>query len=196
MKMKRTVKKKMKVKEKLIGLFTAINNQSELAYCNIIEPSVMDMLYISNYGERTLSAFATNNSVEDIAKAMSQMFGAKWNKLYDMAISKIDIDYNYSEKQTENVDNSGKNDYTISTTNTGSVNAYNDNDFVNDKQEQNDTKNKGTNSATKKREYLKQVLNGSKTEYYNDILNYLQNNYFNDIIVKDINDFLTLSIFE
>lgn len=186
----------MKVKEKLLGLFTAINEKSPLEYCNIIEPSVMDMIYISNYGERTLSSFGENNSLDDVAKAMSQMFSTKWNKLYDMAISKIDIDYNYSEKQTENVDNTGSNSNTISSVDTGLVNAYNDDDFVNDNQTKNDTSNTGENSSTKKREYIKQVLNGSKTEYYNNILNYLQNNYFNDIIIKDVNEFLTLSIFE
>lgn len=188
----------MKVKEKFsdVGLFESMNKFEVIEYMDILPIETMDLFYLSNYGERTLSAFGRNNSVEDIAKTLIKMFKNKWDKLYEMAISNIDIEYNYSEKQTESVDNTGENEYTINSVNTNSVNAYNDNDFVNDKQDENNTSNTGKNSATKKREYIKQVLNGSKTEYYNTIINYLQNNYFNDIIIKDINEFLTLSIFE
>ena len=188
----------MKVKEKFLetGLFQAMSKFGFILYNEIIPIETMDLFYISNYGERTLSAFGRNNSVDDIAKTLIKMFQNKWSTLYEMAISNIDIEYNYSEKQTESVDNTGENEYSINSVNTNSVNAYNDNDFVNDKQDENNTSNKGTNSATKKREYIKQVLNGSKTEHYNTIINYLQNNYFNDIIIKDINEFLTLSIFE
>lgn len=186
----------MKVKEKCFGLFQAMTGYGKIKYSELIPVETMDLFYISNYGERTLSAFGRNNDIEDIAKTLITMFQNKWNKLYDMAISNIDIDYNYEERQTENVDNSGTNEYKINTVNTNSVNAYNDNDFVNDKQDENNTSNTGSNTATKKREYIKQILNGSKTEYYTTIINYLQNNYFNDIIIKDINEFLTLSIFE
>lgn len=188
----------MKVKEKLIecGLFSKMQEYGDLHYTDIIPVETMDMFYISNYGERTLSSFGRNNSIDDIAKTLIKMFGNKWNKLYELAISKIDIDYNYSEKIVETVDDKGENSYNMSSTNTGSVNAYNDDNFVNDKQDKNNTTNAGTNSNQKNRDYIKQVLNGSKTDYYNSIINYLQNNYFNDIIVKDINEFMTLSIFE
>lgn len=188
----------MKVKEKFLenGIFHAMSEHGSLAYCDIIPVETMDMFYIANYGERTLSSFGENNTTDDIAKTLIKMFGNKWNTLYDMAISKIDIDYNYAEKVTENVQDTGENSYTLESVNTGSVNAYNDDDFVNDKQDQNNTQNTGSNSNIKNREFIKQVLNGSKTEYYNTIVSYLQNNYFNDIIIKDINEFLTLSIFE
>lgn len=188
----------MKVKEKFVdnGLFKSMNKYGTIEYSAIIPVETMDLFYISNYGERTLSAFGRNNTVDDIAKTLISMFKNKWDKLYDLAISNIDIDYNYSEKQIESVDNIGENESKISSINTNSVNAYNDNDFVNDKQDENNTSNTGRNTTNKKREYIKQVLNGSKTDYYDAIVNYLQNNYFNDIIIKDINEFLTLSIFE
>lgn len=188
----------MKVKEKFrdTGIFAKMSVYGSFAYMEIIPVETMDMFYIANYGERTLSSFGENNTTDDIAKTLIKMFGNKWNTLYDMAISKIDIDYNYAEKVTENVQDTGENSYTLESTNTGSVNAYNDDNFVNDKQDQNNTQNTGTNSNTKNREFIKQVLKGSKTEYYNTIISYLQNNYFNDIIIKDINEFLTLSIFE
>ena len=188
----------MKIKEKFLdtGIFSTMAKYGTLDYIEIIPVETMDMFYIANYGERTLSSFGENNTVDDVSKTLIKMFGNKWNTLYDMAISKIDIDYNYSEKVTENVEDNGENSYTLESTNTGSVNAYNDDDFVNDKQDQNNTQNTGTNSNTKNREFIKQVLKGSKTEYNNTIILYLQNNYFNDIIIKDINEFLTLSIFE
>lgn len=188
----------MKIKEKFLdtGIFSTMVKYGVLDYTDIIPVETMDMFYVANYGERTLSSFGENNTVDDVAKTLIKMFGNKWNTLYDMAISKIDIDYNYSEKVTENVQGDEENSYNLESTNVGSVNAYNDDDFVNDKQDKNTTENTGKNSSVKNRELLKQVLNGSKTEYYNTIISYLQNNYFNDIIIKDINEFLTLSIFE
>ena len=99
----------MKVKEKFrdTGIFAKMSVYGSFAYMEIIPVETMDMFYLANYGERTLSSFGENNTIDDIAKTLIKMFGNKWNTLYDMAISKIDIDYNYAEKVTENVQDTG-----------------------------------------------------------------------------------------
>lgn len=188
----------MNVREKFStsGLFTAISNIKKLKYMELITPKTMDILYISTNGSRKLSYLGENNTVDEIANIMVEMFSNKWDKLYDIAVAELPVDYNYSEIQTEKVDDSGSNNNEFSSTDTDMVNAYNDDDFVNDNQTNTKTTNAGTTSNTKQREYKKEVMQGSKTDNLENIKNYLQNNYFNDIIIKDINEFLTLSIFD
>lgn len=188
----------MKVKEKFASekLFATMDSIRPFPFSELITPSYMDMFYISNYGQRTLAIFGEENSVTDIANIFIQMFYNKWTKLYEMAISNIDIDYNYEETQVEQVDDSGENSNDMTSTLTDMVNAYNDDDFVNDKQNENKSKNIGTNTNKRSRDFTKRVLQGGKTENFEKIISYLQNNLFNDIIVKDINQFLTLSIFD
>lgn len=188
----------MKVKDKFTTepLFEAMHSIEPFPFCDIIYPSYMDMFYISNYGERTLSAFGENNSVYDIAQILIRMFAKKWEKLYEMAIAEIDIDYNYTETQVEKVKDKGNNQYEINTTDMDSVNAYNDDDFVGDKKSENVSKNKAKNDNLRNRDFTKKILQGGKTENFQKIITYLQNNFFNDIIVADVNQFLTLSIFD
>lgn len=188
----------MKVKEKFLkeGLFQAMNGIKPFPFSELITPEYMDMFYVSNYGQRTLAVFGEENSVEDIAQIFVQMFYNKWAKLYEMAIANIDIDYNYTETQVENVKDKGENDLKITSTMTDLVNAYNDDDFVNDKQNENKSSNSGTNNNTRNRDFTKKILQGGKTENFQKIISYLQNNFFNDIIVVDVNQFLTLSIFD
>ena len=188
----------MNVREKFseTGLFETINTIHPLKYMTIIKPKSMDILYLANNGCRKLSYLGENNTVEEIANIMVEMFANKWDKLYDIAITDVPVDYNYSETQTEQVEDSGENNVNYTSTDTGSVNAYNDNDFVNDTKQDITTSNSGTNSNTKNRQYTKNVLQGSKTDNLDKVKNYLQNNYFNDIIIKDVNEFLTLSIFD
>lgn len=188
----------MNIRDKfgVTGLFQTINTIHPLKYMELITPKTMDILYLSNNGMRKLSYLGENNSVEEISKILIEMFATKWNKLYDVAISDIPIDYNYSETQTEKVDDTGVNNSDYISSNTNLVNAYNDDDFVNDKKDDTKTTNVGSVSNTKNREYKKQILQGSKTDNLEKVTNYLQNNYFNDIIIRDINTFLTLSIFD
>ena len=88
-KMKKIGGNDMKVKEKFVdnGLFKSMNKYGTIEYSAIIPVETMDLFYISNYGERTLSAFGRNNTVDDIAKTLISMFKNKWDKLYDLAIS-------------------------------------------------------------------------------------------------------------
>ena len=188
----------MNVREKFstTGLFQTINIIQPLKYMGLISPKTMDILYISNNGMRKLSYLGENNTVEEIANILVEMFASKWDKLYDVATSEIPIDYNYEETTTEKVDDSGTNNNDFISTNTNLVNAYNDDDFVNDKKDDTKTTNIATVSNTKNREYKKQILQGSKTDNLEKVKNYLQNNYFNDIIIRDIKTFITLSIFD
>ena len=196
--MKKKGVKMMKVKEKFSSqkLFQTMNDIKPFPFADIITPVYMDMFYISNYGQRTLAVFGEENSVEDIANIFVQMFYNKWAKLYEMAVANIDIDYNYTETQVEKVDDTGGNKSEITSTMTDLVNAYNDDDFVNDKQNENKSQNQSENTNQRNRDFTKKILQGGKTENFQKIISYLQNNFFNDIIVVDVNQFLTLSIFD
>ncbi len=188
----------MKVKDKFSSekLFETMNAIRKFPFSELITPQYMDIFYLSNYGQRTLAIFGEENSVRDIANIFIQMFYNKWTKLYEIAISNIDIDYNYEETQTEIVDDKGENSSDMTSTLTNFVNAYNDDDFVNDKQDKNNSKNIGSNTNLRNRDFTKRILHGTKTDNFERIITYLQNNLFTDIIVKDINQFLTLSIFD
>lgn len=188
----------MNVREKFAdsGLFATISTQRQLKYMQLITPTTMDILYTSNNGLRKLSYLGETNTVEKLATILIEMFADKWDKLFDIATADLPIDYNYSETQTEKVEDDGENTTDFISTDTGKVNAYNDDDFVNDNQQDTKTTNSGKLSNTKNREFKKEVLQGSKTDNLESIKNYLQNNYFNDIIIRDINEFLTLSIFD
>lgn len=188
----------MNVREKFSsnGLFKAIEQIQPLKYMSLITSSNMDILYLANNGCRKLSYLGENNTVEEIANILIEMFANKWNKLYDIAVSDLPVDYNYSETMEEKVDDDGTNVIDYVSTDTGLVNAYNDEDFVNDTKQDLKTTNSGKNLNKRNRQYKKEVLQGSKTDNLDKIKNYLQNNYFNDIIIRDINEFLTLSIFD
>lgn len=188
----------MKVKEKFKeqGLFDTINGIKPLSYMFMMKPRQMDIFFLSKSGNRTLSDNVVDLSVEDIAQVLIDVYSEKWNKLYEMESTDINIDFNYSETITEKVDNTGTNTMEFSSTDTGSVNAYNDEDFVNDTKQDLIQNNNATNSANKNRELKKEILKGTKTDIIEKAKIHLQNNYFNDIIISDINDFMTLSIFE
>lgn len=200
----------MKVKEKFTansydkfpdptGLFSQISEvylgNGFLPLFDLWQPWYLDMFYISNYGERTLSAFGENNDIKNIAQILGRMYFNKWKTLYEMLIADIDIDYNYTETQVENVKDKGGNTGEITSTVTDLVNAYNDDDFVNDKQNENKSQNKAENENLRNRDFTKKILQGGKTENFQKIILYLQNNFI-PVIMDDVNQFLTLSIFD
>lgn len=189
----------MKVYEKFSeqGLFETMSSKGlAIGFMTVIQPRNMDIIYTSTHGSRTLSVFAENNTVEVIAEIVHEMFSDKWNKLFEIAKAELPIDFDYTETITEKIEGEGTNDVDFTSTDTGLVNAYNDDTFVDDTKQMVSNTNKGSNTNKKNRELKKNVLKGSKTELLEDTKNYLKNNYFCDIILADINEFLTLSIFE
>lgn len=189
----------MKVYEKFSekGLFSTMERIGGAnMFMTIIKPSNMDIIYTTTHGNRTLSVFAENNTVEKIAEIVAEMFNEKWNKLYELATAELPTEFNYSETITEDIEGEGSNDNDFTSTDTGLVNAYNDDTFVDDTKQMISNTNKATNTNKKNRQVKRNVLKGSKTDLLEDTKKYLTNNYFCDIILKDINEFLTLSIFD
>lgn len=188
----------MKVREKFTEqkLFATIDRYGYFDFTAIVPASTMDAFYMTNHGNRTLSFMGENNTVDEIAKILLDLFADKWHKLYEVAIEEIAVNYNYKETITENVDDTGTNTADITSTNTGTVSAYNDENFVNNDKDESVSKNQGSSTNKKVRTFTKEILNGNIAQNIDSVIKHLTNNYFCDIIVGDVNSVLTLSIFD
>lgn len=188
----------MNVREKFSqqGLFKTIFNKGTFDFCCIVPVETMDTYYNTNHGSRTLSYLGENSSVDEIAEVIHDLFMDKWNKLYEVAVEEIAVKYNYKETVSETVDDTGTNTADITSTNTGTVSAYNDENFVNNDKDESVSKNQGSSTNKKVREFTKEILNGNIAQNIDSVIKHLTKNYFCDIIVGDVNSVLTLSIFE
>lgn len=180
----------MTVKDKLDGLFVEMSKVKNLAIFDCFTPTVLDKYYIGMFGCRTLSTIATTNSVHDLAEIIVKFYGTKWDSILAQYTASITELKEYSETINETINDNGDNTFTRE--NTNKVSAFNDDNFVDDK---NENENQTTKTENKKvrEQTLKKVRN---TTEYTDLLMYLRNNYLCDTIFKDINDISTLQIFE
>jgi hypothetical protein len=180
----------MTVKEKLDGLFVEIASIKDLAIFDCFTPTILDKYYIGMFGSRTLSAIATTNSVHDLAEIIVEFYGTKWDSILAQYTASITELKEYSEIISETINDNGGNTFTRE--NTNKVSAFNDDNFVDDK---NEIENQTTETENKKvrEQTLKKVRD---TKEYTDLILYLRNNYLCDTIFIDINDISTLSIFE
>lgn len=188
----------MKVREKFTEqkLFNTIFQKGYFNFGSIIPTETMDTYYLMNHGNRTLSYMGENNTVDEIAELLLGLYADKWNKLYEVAMKEISVEFNYKETVSENVDDTGTNTADITSTNTGTVSAYNDENFVNNDKDESVSKNQGSSTNKKVRTFTKEILNGNITQNIESVIKHLTNNYFCDIIVVDVNSVLTLSIFD
>ena len=180
----------MTVKEKLNGLFVEMQTVRNLAIFDSFTPAILDKYYIGMFGNRTLSTIATTNSVHDLAEIIVEFYGTKWDSILAQYTTSITELKEYSETISETINDNGGNTFTRE--NTNKVSAFNDDNFVDDK---NEIENQTTETENKKvrEQTLKKVRD---TKEYTDLILYLRNNYLCDTIFIDINDISTLQIFE
>lgn len=180
----------MTVKEKLNGLFAEISAIKDLAIFDSFTPNILDKYYIGMFGCRTLSSIAETNSVHDLAEIIVEFYGTKWNSILAQYTSSVTELKEYSETISETMNDNGGN--TFKRENTNKVSAFNDDNFVDDK---NEIENQTTETENKRvrEQTLKKVRD---TKEYTNLILYLRNNYLCDTIFKDINEITTLSIFE
>lgn len=169
---------------------TMKNNGVDLGIFDFISPEKLDMYYTNMFGERFLSTIFINNTISEVAEIIKGLYATKWNSLLAFIASKNEGLKTYSEKLTEtNVDTGN---VETNHTNTNGVSAYNDEDFVNNDRDIENTKTQ-YNELTKTRTQYVDKLNPNDL---NNVVTFLTNNFVYDTIFDDINNIITLKIFD
>ena len=169
------------------GLFAALNNVATLPF-NIM-PSTCDILYNNMYGSRLLSRFGRDNDVSTIATVLQQMFYDKWANAWNSYQSYADMILGDKETTQEQVVDDNENTGTNTDTNT--VSAYNDENFVNDDKKSTEIHNEIDNKRTRDKTVRKTNIN--TVEKVSELL---QKDFLYDTIFIDVNTVLTLNIFD
>lgn len=187
----------MKVVDKFTdeNLFEEIVKLHPFMMYNFLSAETLNALYLNKHGERTLSKTGVNMSVPDIAKVIVSMYGDKWDLICSDTMRDFPVLENYVETVTEKTNENGNSTNDTTETNTGKVSAYNDDDFVNDEQNTNTNTMKSTNENIIAKTVEKKVVENA-TKNLENAINYLQNNVIYIIMYKDINDVITLNIFD
>lgn len=187
----------MKVSEKFTteNLFDEINKIRQFPFISLFSADKMNLFYINTYGDRTLSKMGRNLTVPEIANILVNLYGEKWDKIYESILVDFPILENYVETVTEKTNETGNSTNNTTETNVEKVSAYNDNDFVNDEQSTNTNEMKMNNENVIEKTYEKRITENA-TKNLENALNYLQNNVIYYIIFSDVNGAITLNIFD
>lgn len=187
----------MKVSEKFadVNLFDEINKRGNFSFITLFPVDKLNLLYMNTHGDRTLNKTGRNCTVKEIASIIVGLYSDKWNKIYDEILVDFPILENYIETITEKTNEKGNTTNDTTETNVDKVSAYNDNDFVNDEQSTNTNSMKSTNEN----DIVKTTEKSIKENPVKNIeiaLKYLQNSNIYAIIFSDVNNTVTLNIFE
>lgn len=169
------------------GLFAALNKVAPLPFD--ITPSTCDILYNNMYGSRLLARFGRDNDVSTIATVLQEMFYEKWANAWNSYQSYADMILGDKETTQEQVVDDNQNTGTNTDTNT--VSAYNDENFVNDDKKSTEIHNKIDNKRTRDKTVRKTNINTVAK-----VSELLQKDFLYDTIFIDVNTVLTLNIFD
>lgn len=171
-------------------LFEEIAKTKQLGVFDFLTPSYLDLYYKVSFSERTLSNLYTNNTISDVATIVLGFYGTKWDTLLAYITNSIPVLENYGEKLTETIIDTGN--VVTDHENTNSVTGYDSENFVDDNKEV----SKDTTTYNDKKQVREQIISRVGYADMQGIIKYLQSNYLFDIIFEDVNNLLTLSIFE
>ena len=169
------------------GLFAAMNKIAPLPFG--ITPSTCDILYNNMYGSRLLARFGRDNDVSTIATVLQEMFYEKWTNEWNNYQAYADMILGDKETTNEKVVDDNINKGTNTDTNT--VSAYNDENFVNDDKKSTEIQNKIDNKRTRDKTVTK-----TNTDTVEKVSKLLQKDFLYDNIFIDVNTVLTLDIFD
>lgn len=187
----------MKVSERFTSenLFEELHNLHPFPFVEHFPVDKVNLFYLNTYGDRTLSKMGRNLTVSEIASVIVGLHSEKWDKIYSSMMLEYPVLENHVETFTETIKENGKTTNDTSETSLEKVSAYNDNDFVNDEQTTNTNSMSGTNENEVVKTTEKKVTENA-TKNIENAIKYLQNNVIYNIIFSDINNVLTLNIFE
>lgn len=182
-------RKKVKDLESFTLFQTLKNNGVDLGIFDFVSPEKLDLYYTNMYGERFLSNIFINNTIEDVAEIVNGFFTTKWNSLESFILSKTTGLELYSEKLTETIVDTGG--IETNRINTNSVSAYNDENFVNNDKDSENTKTNYDDLTKTRTQYIDRL----SPEELNNVVSFLTNNFIYNTIFTDVNELLTLKIF-
>ena len=187
----------MKVSEKFTtgNLFEEMNKIHPFPFISLFNADKMNLFYINTYGDRTLSKMGRNLTIPEIANILVNLYGEKWDRIYESVLADFPILENYVETVTMKEKTTGNSTNNTTETNVEKVSAYNDNDFVNDEQSTNTNEMKMNNENVIEKTYEKRITENA-TKNLENAIKYLQNNVIYYIIYADINGAITLNIFD
>lgn len=169
------------------SIFTLIEQADDFPFLLGSMTGVFDTLMMYHYGSRIVFASVETMDVEQVAGLIASKYKDKWDKLVEAHSMNFELGTT-TEKTTE----IGSVDETKSGTgkDKDSVSAYDDVELVLDKQKDSET------SQTLEGESEK-VSTTEKKDINNvfDNLHLLQKNNIIEIVIRDVADFLTLSIY-
>ena len=177
------------------NLFDEINKIHPFPFANVFPVDKMNLFYLNTYGERTLSKTGRNLEVKEIAEILVGLYSDKWDKAYQMISTEFSFTENYIEVITETTNENGNSSNNVTETTTGKVSAYNDDNFVNGEQNTNTNETHGTNENTVEKTRERKVTD-NVTKNLENAINYLQSHLIYTIIFADVNNTITLNIYE
>lgn len=187
----------MRVAERFTSenLFEEIHKIHPFFFDKVFPIDKLNLLYLNMHGDRTLSKTGRNLTVSELASVIVGLHGEKWDKIYVNMIADFPILENHVETVTETTNENGETTNNTTETSLEKVSAYNDEDFVNDEQTTNTNNMTGTNKNNITKTVEKRVTDNA-TKNLENAIKYLQNNVIYYIIFSDINNVITLNIFD
>ncbi len=166
------------------SLFTEINNIVSIPFI----PSVMDNLLVVRYGDKTMFSKLLLTPLNEVAKMIVALHGESWDQLIELQAVNFEVGASQTHKITETIVD------TETRTNTrddlNKVSAANSDELINN-DGMTSTSNDGLNGE-KIRTVTDSIID-INTAYEN--LSLSSKNRIIDLILKDVSNFLSLSIY-
>jgi len=196
------------------SIFTAINNIQAFPWNDFVTPAQMDISYkelytnkpISRIVERYLGENETlpEDKIKALANILYNLYYEKWTlafNLFKNRNSAFGSGYKETITETTTHDNNGTNTGTTTDkgTETGKISAYNSTEFQDKDSKETDNTNtqnlETTDKGTTTRDYVRTGYGDYYIDSYNKIISALQNELLYDIIYVDVNNVLTLHLY-
>lgn len=177
----------MKISELNPMIFSKIAEKENLKIFQYFPASELDIYYLSKYSQRTANNLLVNNSIDFIANSLISLYKVKWNNALDYYLNTNSVILNNGFKITTNTTENSNN--IMSDDVLEKVSGFNDDSLATDT-ERNTSNNNNFNSS-KTSETIR-----SNSIYIKKNLEYLKNDFVYNIIFNDVNDLITLKIFE
>lgn len=172
------------------NLFQEISSVNFLDIFDVVSAENMDFYYLAMYGDRYISNFLNKYEISKVAEIISQLYNDKWNNLYNYIKNSIPILNSYGNTTSEVTTNTGSENTERTLEN--KISAYNSNEYSeNTKDIENNNLTYNNRKTTKETTYT-----DIKNINLNNVIDYLKNNYIYATIFSDVNNIITLSIFD
>lgn len=172
------------------NLFQEISSVNFLDIFDVVTAENMDFYYLAMYGERYTSNLFNKYEISKVAEIISQLYNDKWNNIYNYIKNSIPILNTYGNKTSEVTTNTGAENTERTLEN--KISAYNASDYSENTKDIENSNLTFTDRKTTKETTYTDIKNID----LNNIVDYLKTNYIYDTIFTDVNNIITLSIFD